>query len=343
MPHLRCQWFAIFGKVLRILMQMWICGVFENASWLSFIVLGSELVNKKLNHWWGNDRNISHLSVWMFLPKLLLQPSGSERRAEIAVKLRCEPTVMMWETLHPSLNILSNSVVSQILVHIIIVPINMISSTLSLWTLHVNILEFCSAKAQLSTGCCGGIPSIAQSQHYALWRFPKLLGSQARYGSMSNSPTTVVPRIRSPCGTWIEAQWHGLDSWLEFCGNKWLSNVKPGSKSPPLLHPVLTAPFCVPAMGKSPMSDKGGPSDEPSNLQLQGGPFIYEVFWLCMSNDLTKAATAGQQWRREYAKNDSLLSRSWHCICHNSEAPFFVKQFLISNLQCLFVRLTEGL
>ena len=90
------------------LMQMWICGVFENASWLSFIVLGSELVHKKFNHWWGNDRNISlisHLSVCMFLPKLLLQPSGSERRAEIAVKLRCEPTVMMWETLHPSLNI----------------------------------------------------------------------------------------------------------------------------------------------------------------------------------------------------------------------------------------------
>ena len=32
-----------------------------------------------------------------------LHPSSLVRRAEIAVKLRCEPTVMMWETLHPSL------------------------------------------------------------------------------------------------------------------------------------------------------------------------------------------------------------------------------------------------
>ena len=32
-----------------------------------------------------------------------LCPSGLVRRAEIAVKLRWEPTAMMWETLHPSL------------------------------------------------------------------------------------------------------------------------------------------------------------------------------------------------------------------------------------------------
>lgn len=73
--------------------------------------------------------------------------------------------------------------------------------------------------------------------------------------------------------------WHmdrGPVAWLGFmAGILWKKvAVKPGSKSPLLLHPALTAPFCVPAMGKLPMSDIGGPSDESSNLQMQGGPFI---------------------------------------------------------------------
>ena len=193
---------------------------------------------------------------------------------------------------------LSISVVSQILVHII-VHINMISSTVSLWT------SFCS---QILTsdwlhdnGVLGFMPRhnsplAAAAAFQALPRAsttpsgdlqsslaPRLV---VRLHVKSNNPTTGVPRIRSPCGTWIETQWHGLDSWLEFCGKK--TDAKPGSKSPPLLLPVLMAPFypflssmCL--LGKSPMSDIGGPSDKSSNLQMQGGPFIYEVFWPFMS------------------------------------------------------------
>lgn len=114
-----------------------------------------------------------------------LCPSSLVRRAEIAVKLRWEPTVMMWETLHPSL-------ASQ----------RRVSVRVSTWSwdvmgrmfrrvyraLSTSASKACRAfwhmqgETQFSCRCCSCIPCIAQSKHgtTGFRRPPNLLHAEAQ-------------------------------------------------------------------------------------------------------------------------------------------------------------------
>ena len=233
---------------------MWICGVLENASWLTFIVLGSELVEE--------IQSFSHLSSL----SLHVSSKAAFTTKRLREKGRNCRKITMWANgddvgdFASQPKYLSISVVSQILVHIIIVPINRISSTSSLWTSSL----FPDPQEQLVSSQYLGLllrhnsPLAAAAAFQALPRASTTPSGDLQsslvprlvlwWASMDQTVQRVVTKDQKPL-------WHmdrGPVAWLGFmAGILWKKvAVKPGSKSPPFATASAHGPFLCACYGE---------------------------------------------------------------------------------------------